>query len=555
MEPPPRPKIKGVNGELSALMRGMMNAQANDTGWPTFSGKYVEYPQFCKEWWAYRQTYHGHVRDDLVCRSLKERSLASNVRVLVNDIDDLREAWSTLDTCFDRPEKCISEALDPIVKFRSYKVFDSGAIREFYSILRAAMMGARKAGLLGRLVNNQTLPAILAKTPPTDWRQWAKERPVWMRESIEEVFWSFVDQKWRDALNVAAAEPPAWGTGGGGRAAPQDGRKEAARLAKAGAAAVHVTGIDGKRHRQGDSGRTCVFKDRMRCTGTHPPWFCKAFGKLPAKEREKLIVDNRLCPICLLHDKDKPCGAKERPVSAACAAASCKGRHIQKLHDFLKDVLREEKRVHVVQGDGEWEESEEAWELGDEEMMIVGTVQQVDDCSWQEACNAWVSQSEEVAMGMDQEVIERATVSQCKRTDGAEEGEKAPEPEGLLLEGEEQEYFLELLMRKVSPERPRAVPAAKGKATPVKSKKDRKKGKGTRGGSLYRGAADENAGEGGAASPASSLKKQTAPDLAGHPEAKGRGVAKNGQEEKECTARAQATSGGECTRQKMPGCS
>jgi hypothetical protein len=40
----PRPRMKGVNGELSALMRGMMNAQANDSGWPTFSGKYVEYP-------------------------------------------------------------------------------------------------------------------------------------------------------------------------------------------------------------------------------------------------------------------------------------------------------------------------------------------------------------------------------------------------------------------------------------------------------------------------------------------------------------------------------
>jgi ribulose bisphosphate carboxylase small subunit len=91
----------------------MMNAQANDSGWPTFSGKYVEYPRFRKEWWAYRQTYHGHMRDELVCRSLKERSLASHIRLLVNDIDDLREAWNTLDTCFDRPEKYISEALYP----------------------------------------------------------------------------------------------------------------------------------------------------------------------------------------------------------------------------------------------------------------------------------------------------------------------------------------------------------------------------------------------------------------------------------------------------------
>jgi hypothetical protein len=130
-----------------------------------------------------------------VCRSLKERCLASSVRILVNDIDDLREAWGTLDTCFDLPEKYIAEALEPIVRFRSYKVFDNGAIREFYSLLRAAMMGARKAGLLHRLDNDQTLPGILAKVPPNNWQQWVRERPTWMREAVEEAFWNFVDQK------------------------------------------------------------------------------------------------------------------------------------------------------------------------------------------------------------------------------------------------------------------------------------------------------------------------------------------------------------------------
>jgi hypothetical protein len=31
-----------------------------------------------------------------------------------------------------------------------------------------------------------------------------------MREAVEEAFWNFVDQKWQDALNIAAAEevPP-----------------------------------------------------------------------------------------------------------------------------------------------------------------------------------------------------------------------------------------------------------------------------------------------------------------------------------------------------------
>jgi hypothetical protein len=227
------------------------------------------------------------VRDELVCRSLKERSLASSVRVLVNDIDDLREAWSTLDTCFDRPEKYISETLDPVIRFRSYKAFDNGVIREFYSLLRAAMMGARKAGLLSRLINDQTLPSILARMPPTDWHQWAREQPSWMREAIEEAFWSFIDQKWRDALNVTAAEPPSWGAGSV-RGTPQEGGKKggAAEAAKRAKAAMHVVGADGKRPRQGDGSRACMFRDVMGCQGMHPLWHCNVFGSCrPKRER------------------------------------------------------------------------------------------------------------------------------------------------------------------------------------------------------------------------------------------------------------------------------
>ncbi len=44
--------------------------------------------------------------------------------------------------------------------------------------------------------------------------------------------------------------------------------------------------------------------------------------------------------------------------------------------------------------------------------------------------------------------------------------EKASELDGLLLEGEEQEYFLELLMRKASPERPKANQPTKGRDDP-----------------------------------------------------------------------------------------
>ncbi len=435
-------------------------------------------------------------------------------------------------------------------------------------------MGARKTGLLNCLINDQTLPGILAKMPPSDWRQWAKERPAWMREAIEEAFWNFVDQKWRDALNMAAAEPPAWGTGGGGRAAPQDGRKKggAAEATKAVKAAMHVTGIDGKWHRQGDSGRACMFKEVMGCPATHPPWHCKVFGKLPAREREKLIKDNRLCPFCLLHEKDKPCEAKQKP--EACTASNCKGRHIQKLHDFLKDVFREENQVHVVHGDDGWEESEEAWEQVEEEMMIAGTVQQEDDCSWQDASKPWMEQDEGVAVGVyhagtcqsadgvptetGEEAAGQPSASQRKEAETVENEWQAPGPDDLLLEGEEGEYFLELLMRKAPPERPKAdwptggKEDLKGKAAPAKGK-DKKKSKKK---ALKENKAVAESGAQGeeksAAGLTSNQGKQAAPDLLSNPEAKGRGLVTGERAEEEPMTRSKMTSRGECSRQKMP---
>ncbi len=82
-----------------------------------FDGKYVRYPRFWKEWWAYRRTFHAHVRDKLVCFTLKAKCLTTSVKVVVGDMEELEEVWETLDTCYNGPKKCIAKALELIVKF------------------------------------------------------------------------------------------------------------------------------------------------------------------------------------------------------------------------------------------------------------------------------------------------------------------------------------------------------------------------------------------------------------------------------------------------------
>ncbi len=206
----------------------------------------------------------------------------------------------------------------------------------------------------------------------------------------------------------------------------------------------------------------------------------------------------------------------------------------------------------MVHGDDGWEESDEAWELGEGEMMIVGTVQQEDECSWQEACNTWEAQDEEATVGVyqvgvDQEISEPAAKGQCKEASTGKSDERSLEVEDLLVEGEEQEYFLELLMRRASPERSKESLPAKSEACSVRDRRRKNKGKKARKKNLAERAASEVAREEEAVDLATGKERQVASNLAHNPEAKGRGLAEKGQRKRSQSAEPPATSGGECS--------
>ncbi len=150
------------------------------------------------------------MNNDLAAKALRYRCIQGDALRMVSHHDDLREIWETLDTCYERPEKYVEEALRPIVDFRRYKITDSAAVREFYSLLRAAIKGAKGIGRPSLMIKDQTVPKIMSKMPYTDWKEWATRRPEWMQEDLASVFEKFVERKWQDALNIAAAEPSPW---------------------------------------------------------------------------------------------------------------------------------------------------------------------------------------------------------------------------------------------------------------------------------------------------------------------------------------------------------
>jgi hypothetical protein len=85
--------------------------------------------------------------------------------------------------------KYITEAPDPIVKFRKYRAFDNGSVREFYSLLRLAMLGARRV--------TSTVSSMI-KHCQASWRGclWATGNSglkSGLRGLAAHAFWAFID--------------------------------------------------------------------------------------------------------------------------------------------------------------------------------------------------------------------------------------------------------------------------------------------------------------------------------------------------------------------------
>ncbi len=88
------------------------------------------YARFKSEWWAYRARYHTHIQDDLS----QGDGLGDEVKNMVEEIEELAKVLETMDIYFDRTKKYIMEALDTIVKFRKYRVFEYTTISQLVAV-------------------------------------------------------------------------------------------------------------------------------------------------------------------------------------------------------------------------------------------------------------------------------------------------------------------------------------------------------------------------------------------------------------------------------------
>jgi hypothetical protein len=342
-----------------------------------FDGRYVSYPRFKKEWKAYRETYHSAVNNELAARALRDKCLQGDTLRMVSHLDDLREMWETLDTCYERPEKYMEEALRPIVDFRRYKITDSAAVREFYSLLRAAIKGAKGIGRLGLLINDQTIPKIRSKMPYTDWKEWATKRPDWMQQDVAATLERFVEKKWQDALNVAAAEPASWNVGRE-KFSPSGGTQD--KTAPTSKGTLKVTGavnvVEQKTPSRSQSpswddsfGRKCRARNLIGCDGDHILLQCDKLLSMKLSGRKEILEKSGLFQFCLKHAAELECYGRGGLSKPRCTQDGCDREHIPGVHKLMGEESVGVNLVAEDECESEEDEDEEWW---------VGTVRAVE---------------------------------------------------------------------------------------------------------------------------------------------------------------------------------
>jgi hypothetical protein len=324
------------------------------------------------------------VNNDLAARALRDKCLKGDALQMVSHLDDLREMWETLDTCYKRPEKYMEEALRPIVDFRRYKIADSAAVREFYSLLRAAIKGAKGIGRIGLLINDQTIPRIMSKMPYTDWKEWATKRPDWMQQDVATTFERFVERKWQDALNVAAAEPASW-CGGREKSTPSGGPPD--RTAPTSKGTLKITGavnvVEQKALSRSHSpswdvsfGRRCRARNLIGCDGDHVLLQCDKLMSMRLGERREVLEKSGLCMFCLKHAAELECYGRGGLSKPRCTQAGCDREHTPGVHKLMGE---ESVGVNLVAED-ESELEEDEGEDEDEEWWVgtIGVVEMQD---------------------------------------------------------------------------------------------------------------------------------------------------------------------------------
>jgi hypothetical protein len=179
-----------------------------------------------------------------------------------------------------------------------------------------------------------------------------------MRGDLASAFEKFVERKWQDALNIAAAEPSLWGI-----------EKEKSSL---GRGAPKITGSVNVIRQEATPrphspswdvsfGRKCRARYLIGCDGDHILLQCSKLLGMELGERREVLKKTGSCLFCLKHAAELDCYGRGGFSKPNCTQPGCNENHAASVHELLGE---ESVAVNLV-ADGEYEsEEDEEWLVG-----------------------------------------------------------------------------------------------------------------------------------------------------------------------------------------------
>ncbi len=178
-------------------------------------------------------------------------------------------------------------------------------------------------------------------------------------------------------------------------------------------------------------------------------------------------------------------------------------------------------------------------------------MRQEEEHSWQEACEAWEAPEGDIRVSIHQVRAVGVEEGEPGEADGNEQSEA--ESDGLLVEGDEREYILELLMREVPPNVEAGAHPARAELVTLTGKRKRNLGKKLRKKlKMARNTVVRETRKEGRARGVGEERGQATTAEAREPETKGRNPADKKQGDRGPSSVPTSTSGRECSGHQEP---
>jgi hypothetical protein len=190
-----------------------------------------------------------------------------------------------------------------------------------------------------------------------------------MQQDLTSAFERFVERKWQDALNIAAAEPASWSVG---REKPSSRGEVQEKVAPISKGTLKVTGVVNVIEQKVSPrplslswdvsfGRKCRARNLIGCDGDHVLLQCDKLLSMKLSERKEVLEKSGLCLFCLKHAAELECYGRGGLSKPRCTQAGCDGEHTPSVHKLMGE---ESVGVNLVAEDEYESEEDEEWWVG-----------------------------------------------------------------------------------------------------------------------------------------------------------------------------------------------